>query len=175
MNRGIFFAFILCGSGLTSTAAEPAALPIGNLYTISLDGQSPKSVQVTVPWPANDNDPESNPRAPYLVRARDFQAQLIKLFGNRVSLAEIDLRNQPGKVEYGLRVTAGPAEGLENLKGLGGTLLANELIASVQARTPTTAGALDDECVARIAEVGSIRRLRLYGCRLTSAAWPSIA
>ena len=46
-------------------------------------------------------------------RARDFQTQLTKLFGDRVSLAEIDLRNQPGKVEYGLRVTAGPVEGLK--------------------------------------------------------------
>ena len=168
-----------CAAGFrvvgTQTAAEPSARLSGISYTISLDGQSSKSVQVTIPWPANENDPESNPKAPYLVRARDFQTQLTKLFGNRVSLAEIDLRNQPGKIEYGLRVTAGPAEGLKNLKDLSGTLLANEVIASVQAGTRMTAGALDDECMVRIAEVGSVRRLRLYECRLTSAVWPLIA
>ena len=175
MNRVIFLVFTLCGSVSTATAAEPTALPSGISYTISLDGQSPKSVQVTIPWPAKDNDPESNPKAPYLVRARDFQTQLTKLFGDRVSLAEIDLRNQSGKVEYGLRVTAGPADGLKNLKGLSGKLPANEVIAAVQAGTRTTAGALDVECVVQIAEVGSVRRLRLYDCRLTSAVWPSIA
>lgn len=175
MNQAFYIVFILCGSGLTSTAAELSAVPTGISYTISLDGQSPKSVQVTIPWPAKDNDPVSNPKAPYLVRARDFQTELTKLFGNRVSLAEIDLRNHPGKVEYGLRVTAGPAEGLKNLKGLSGKLLENELIAAVQAGARRTAGALDDECLTQIAEVGSTRRLRLYECRLTSAVWPSIA
>jgi hypothetical protein len=175
MSRAFFLAFVFCSSGLTGMASEPASRPTGIVYTISLDGQSPKSVIVTVPWPANDNDPESNPKAPYLVRARDFQTQLTKLFGDRVSLAEIDLRNQPGKVEYGLRVTAGPAEGLKNLKGLIGKLPANEVLAAVQAGTRTTVGALDDEIVARIAEIGSIRRLRLLDCRLTSAVWQSIA
>lgn len=175
MSQAFFLAFVFCLSGFTGMASEPASRPTGTVYTISLDGQSPKSVIVTVPWPANDKDPESNPKAPYLVRSRDFQTQLIKLFGDRVSLAEIDLRNQPGKVEYGLRVTAGPAEGLKNLKGLSGKLLANEVLASVQAGTRTTVGALDDESVARIAEIGSIRRLRLLGCRLTSAVWQSIA
>lgn len=175
MNRAFFIVFILCGSGLTSTAAEPPARPSGILYTISLDGLSPKSVEVTIPWPANSNDPESNPKSPYLVRARGFQTQLTRMFGKRVSLAEIDLRSQPGKIEYGLRVTAGPAEGLKNLKDLSGTLLANEVIAAVQAGTRTTAGALDDECLVQIAEVGSTRRLRLYECRLTSAVWQSIA
>ena len=173
MNRAFLIIFILCGSGLTSTAAEP---PVSGIqYTISLDGQLPESVQVIIPWPANDNDPVMNPKAPYLVRARDFQTQLTKMFGNRVALAEIDLRNQPGKIEYGLRVTAGPAEGLKNLKDLSGTLRANEVIAAVQAGTRTTAGLLDDECLVQIAEVGSTRRLRLYDCRLTSAVWPSIA
>lgn len=175
MSQPFFLAFVFCLNALTGMASEPASRPTGIVYTISLDGQSPKSVIVTVPWPANDNDPESNPKAPYLVRARDFQTQLTKLFGDRVSLAEIDLRNQPGKVEYGLRVTAGPAEGLKNLKGLSGKLLANEVLASVQAGTRTTVGALDDESVARIAEIGSIRRLRLFDCRLTSAVWQSIA
>ena len=175
MSQAFFLAFVFCLSGFTGMASEPASRPTGTVYTISLDRQSPKSVIVTVPWPANDNDPESNPKAPYLVRARDFQRQLTNLFGDRVSLAEIDLRNQPGKVEYGLRVTAGPAEGLKNLKGLSGKLLANEVLASVQAGTRTTVGALDDESVARIAEIGSIRRLRLLGCRLTSAVWLSIA
>lgn len=175
MSQAFFLAFVFCLSGFTGMASESASRPIGAVYTISLDGQSPKSVIVTVPWPANDKDPESNPNAPYLVRARDFQTQLTKLFGDRVSLAEIDLRNQPGKVEYGLRVTAGPAEGLKNLKGLSGKLLANEVLASVHAGTSTTVGALDDECVARIAEIGSVRRLRLLGCRLTSAVWQSIA
>ena len=175
MRRAFFLAFVFFLSGLTGMASEPASRSTGIVYTISLDGQSPKSVIVTVPWPANDNDPESNPKAPYLVRARDFQTQLTKLFGDRVSLAEIDLRNQPGKVEYGLRVTAGPAEGLKNLKGLSGKLLANEVLAAVQAGTRTTVGALDDESVARIAEIGSIRRLRLLDCRLTSAVWQSIA
>lgn len=175
MSRAFFFAFVFCSSGLTGMASEPASRLTGIVYTISLDGQSPKSVIVTVPWPANDNDPESNPKAPYLVRARDFQTQLTKLFGDRVSLAEIDLRNQPGKVEYGLRVTAGPVEGLKNLKGLSGKLPANEVLAAVQAGTRTTVGALDDEIVARIAEIGSIRRLRLLDCRLTSAVWQSIA
>ena len=175
MSRAFFLAFVFCSSGLTGMASETASRPTGIVYTISLDGQSPKSVIVTVPWPANDNDPESNPKAPYLVRARDFQTQLTKLFGDRVSLAEIDLRNQPGKVEYGLRVTAGPAEGLKNLKGLSGKLPANEVLAAVQAGTRTTVGALDDEIVARIAEIGSIRRLRLLDCRLTSAVWQSIA
>ena len=175
MSRAFFLTFVFCLTGLTGMASEPASHPPGIVYTISLDGQSPKSVIVTVPWPANDNDPESNPKAPYLVRARDFQTQLTKLFGDRVSLAEIDLRNQPGKVEYGLRVTAGPAEVLKNLKGLSDTLPVNEVLAAVQAGTRTTAGALDDELVARIAEIGSIRRLRLLDCRLTSAVWQSIA
>ena len=175
MSRAFFLTFVFCLTGLTGMASEPASHPPGIVYTISLDGQSPKSVIVTVPWPANDNDPESNPKAPYLVRARDFQTQLTKLFGDRVSLTEIDLRNQPGKVEYGLRVTAGPAEVLKNLKGLSDTLPVNEVLAAVQAGTRTTAGALDDELVARIAEIGSIRRLRLLDCRLTSAVWQSIA
>ena len=175
MSRAFFLTFVFCLTGLTGMASEPAIHPAGIAYTISLDGQSPKSVIVTVPWPANDNDPESNPKAPYLVRARDFQTQLTKLFGDRVSLTEIDLRNQPGKVEYGLRVTAGPAEVLKNLKGLSDTLPVNEVLAAVQAGTRTTAGALDDELVARIAEIGSIRRLRLLDCRLTSAVWQSIA
>ena len=175
MSQAFFLAYVFCLSGLTGMASEPASRPTGVVYTISLEGQSPKSVIVTVPWPANNNDPDSNPKAPYLVRARDFQTQLTKLFGDRVSLAEIDLRNQPGKVEYGLRVTAGPAEGLKNLKGLSSKLPANEVLAAVQAGTRTTVGALDDESVARIAEIGSIRRLRLLGCRLTSAVWQSIA
>ncbi len=171
MNRALLIGFTFCGSGLTTTAAELPALPGGSSYAISLDGQSPESVQVIVPWPANDNDAILNPKAPYLVRARDFQTQLTKTFGERVSLSEIDLRNQPGKVEYGLRVTAGPAEGLKNLKGLSGTLLENEVIAAVQAGTRMSAGSLDDECLAQIAEISSIRRLRLYECRLTSEVW----
>ena len=175
MNRPLLIILVLCGGGYAATAAEPSARPAGVLYSISLDGQSPESVQVTIPWLAKDKDPRTNPTAPYLVRARDFQTQLTKTFGKRVALAEIDLRNQPGKVEYGLRVTAGPAEDLTNLKDLGGTLLANEVIAAVQAGTRTTVGALNDESVARIAEIGSIRRLSLLGCRLTSAVWQSIA
>ena len=100
MSQAFFLAFVFFLSGLTGMASEPASRPTGTVYTISLDGQSPKSVIVTVPWPANDKDPESNPKALYLVRSRDFQTQLTKLFGDRVSLAEIDLRNQSGKVEY---------------------------------------------------------------------------
>ena len=175
MNRPLLIILVLCGGGYAATAAEPSARPAGVLYSISLDGQSPESVQVTIPWLAKDKDPRTNPTAPYLVRARDFQTQLTKTFGKRVALEEIDLRNQPGKVEYGLRVTAGPAEDLTNLKDLGGTLLANEVIAAVQAGTRTTAGVLDDECLVQISEVGSVIRLRLIQCRLTSEVWPSIA
>ena len=185
MNRAFCIVLVLCGSGLTAMAVEPAARPVSSLYTLSRDtlsqeAASPKSLQVRVPWPPSHLDPVSNPQADYLVRARAFQSQLNQIFGERVSLSEIDLVSQPGKIEYGLRVTAGPAEGLKKLKDLSKTLVANEVIAAVQAGTRATArgqdpGEIDNECLVQIAEIDSIRRIRLYQCRLTSAIWQSIA
>jgi hypothetical protein len=180
MLRFLSIVLTLCVNHLTIMADERSARPVSAQYAISLDGLTPKSTEVRVPWPATDFDPVKNPQSPYLVRARAFQLLLTQVFRGRVSLAEIDLANQPGTVEYGLRVTAGPAEGLAKLKDLRGKLVADEVIATVQAGTRQWAreqdpGLLDDDCVSQIAEISTVRRIRLYQCRLTSHVWESIA
>ena len=81
MNRAFRIAFVLYGSGWAAWRAEPSALPISTIYTISLDGESPKSVQVRVSGsPRVQLNPESDPQLSYLVRARAFQSQLTQIF-----------------------------------------------------------------------------------------------
>jgi len=192
--RILLTAVFLFSSLPTAFAAEPAVAPpvSKTLWSVYIDQQTPNRVcfirkngEMT---PAENEQigsflqqaqAENAPRPEYMRRASALSRKLRDLFGNRVSLTEVDLSQREGIREIGLLVESGLADDAAKLEEFRKFLAQNEVLVSIRSGFRFfngKDGKIDDAGLRRLVDAfPDVRRVELFRCPITGDAWKSIA
>ena len=183
---------ILLTSLPTAFAVEPTVAPPvpKTRWFVYIDQQTPNPVCFT--RKNGETTPDENeqmgsfmkqaqaekaPRPEYMRRASALSRKLRDLFGNRVSLTEVDLANRTGISEVGLAVESGLADDAAKLEEFRKFLAKNEVLTAIRSGTRFNGndGKIDDAGLRRLVDAfPDIRRLELSRCPVTGEAWKSI-